>query len=80
MRYTVVLLPDEETGQLVAYVPAIPGCVTQGATVEDALRMARDAAQLVLEDMAETGEELPTETGTAMLGSVDVATPAATRS
>ena len=33
MRYTVVLVPDEERGLFVAYVPVVPDCVTQGASV-----------------------------------------------
>lgn len=39
--YTVLLVP-EGTGY-VAHVPALPGCVTQGDSVQDALAMAEDA-------------------------------------
>ena len=44
--YTVVLIP--EAGSYVVHVPALPGCVTQGSSVEDALAMAEDAIGLWL--------------------------------
>lgn len=44
--YTVVLIPED--GAYVVHVPALPGCVTQGASVEDALAMAEDAISLWL--------------------------------
>jgi len=76
MRHTVLLLLDAESGWYTAYVPAIPACVTQGASIEDALRRAQSAAHLVIEDMVAPGEELPAETGTAVLGAVDLSVPA----
>ena len=44
--YTVVLVPED--GGYVVHVPALPGCVTQGDSVEDALAMAKDAIRLWL--------------------------------
>ncbi len=35
------------------YVPDIPGCMTQGDTLDDALSMVQDAIGLMLEDIAE---------------------------
>ena len=76
MRYTVLLLPDPEVGGYVAYVPAIPGCVTQGETIQDAMAMAEDAASVLLEVMAERDEQLPVEAPGGIVGSVDVKVPA----
>ena len=45
MRYTVIL-EQEPDGGYVASVPALPGCVTQGDTREDALANAREAIDL----------------------------------
>ena len=71
MRYTVVLIPDDE-GIYVAYVPSLPGCVTQGRTVEEAISRAQEAAGLVIEHFIETGQELPEEHGIAVFGAVEV--------
>ena len=38
MKYRVVIQQDED-GVYVAEVPALPGCVTQGATREEAVEM-----------------------------------------
>lgn len=76
MRYTVVLVPSNVPGTYVAYVPAIPGCVTQGTSIEDALAMAKDAAETMLEDMAEHNEYIPTEPDGALIGAVTVKVPA----
>ena len=46
--YTIVLEPMEEGGFLV-HVPALPEVVTCGDTEEEALAMAKDAIQLVLQ-------------------------------
>ena len=50
-RYTVVLVPDPEDGGYTVTVPMLPGCVTEGDTVEEALDMARNAIRLYLEDL-----------------------------
>lgn len=42
LDYAVILEPAEEGGYVVS-VPVLPGCFTQGETVEEALDMAKDA-------------------------------------
>jgi predicted RNase H-like HicB family nuclease len=76
MRYTVVVVPDESGAGFVAYVPAIPGCVTQGDDLPEALAMARDAAAAMLASIAAHGEEIPTELPGAVVASVEVDAPA----
>ena len=58
-RFKVLLETDREAGGFVVNVPALPGCATQGETVDEALANAREAIELVLEDMAERGETVP---------------------
>ena len=41
----IVTLERDETGMLVAECPAIPGCVSQGKTEEEALANVREAIQ-----------------------------------
>ncbi|MBI2339124.1 MAG: type II toxin-antitoxin system HicB family antitoxin [Deltaproteobacteria bacterium] len=42
-----------DEGGYVVYIPALPGCVTQGDTFEEAQRMARDAVKGYLEVLKE---------------------------
>lgn len=62
MGYTVIL-EQEEDGGFVVTVPALPGCVTQGDTREDAIRNVKEAIELYLEDCRQAGEAVPVETG-----------------
>lgn len=62
MRYTVVL-EREEDGGFVVTVPALPGCVSQGDSREEALENVREAIAVYIEDCRESGEMLPTEVG-----------------
>jgi predicted RNase H-like HicB family nuclease len=48
MKLRVVLEPSEEGGYT-AYVPALPGCVSEGDTSEEALANITEAAQCYLE-------------------------------
>jgi predicted RNase H-like HicB family nuclease len=60
MKYTVIL-QGETDGGLVATVPALPGCVSQGDTRAEVLRNIEEAIELYLEDIRETGETIPVE-------------------
>lgn len=42
-EYTIVLDPDEGEGGYTVTVPALPGCITQGETREEAIAMAEEA-------------------------------------
>ena len=55
-RYTVVLEKDPEEKAYTVTVPALPGCVTEGDTVEASLAMARDAISGHLESLIELGQ------------------------
>lgn len=59
-QYTVLFEPAEEGG-FVVHVPALPGCVTEGDTIEEARAMACDAIKGYLEALAKHGEEIPVE-------------------
>ncbi len=48
MRFKVVLEPSDEGGYTV-YVPALPGCISEGDTIEEALKNIREALELYLE-------------------------------
>lgn len=48
MTLKVVLEPSEEGGYT-AIVPSLPGCISEGETVEEAVRNIRAAIELYLE-------------------------------
>jgi predicted RNase H-like HicB family nuclease len=48
MRLKVVLEPSEDGG-FTAYVPSLPGCISEGDTPDDAMNNLREAVDLYLE-------------------------------
>jgi predicted RNase H-like HicB family nuclease len=48
MRFKVILEPSEEGGFTV-YVASLPGCISEGDTVEQALKNIREAIALYLD-------------------------------
>jgi len=50
MKFNVILEPDEEKGFNVI-IPALDGCFTQGDTVEEALKNAKEATLCYLEGL-----------------------------
>ena len=51
-----------EDGTYTVIVPSLPGCLTFGRTVEEALAMAKEAIEGFIACMIERGEEVPVET------------------
>ena len=49
--FKVLLEPSEETGGYVVSCPSLPGCYTQGDTIDEALENIKEAILLCLEDM-----------------------------
>jgi len=58
--YTVFFEPAPEGGYIVT-VPALPGLVTEGDTLDEAREMARDAIRAYLESLIKDGEPIPEE-------------------
>jgi predicted RNase H-like HicB family nuclease len=75
MKFTVILTPDEEDGGYVAECPSLPGCISEGATVEEALRNVKEAIEGCLESLAAQQQELPHETD-LIVATVDADAPA----
>jgi predicted RNase H-like HicB family nuclease len=69
--FKVLLERDDEYDGYVVTCPSLPGCYSQGHTVEEALANIREAIELVLEDMQENGESFPGPSNT-LIGSVVV--------
>lgn len=58
----IVTIDRDEDGLWITECPAIPGCVSQGETKEQALANIQEAIQLCLEVRAEKGLPLTIET------------------
>jgi predicted RNase H-like HicB family nuclease len=63
LNYRVLLTKEPEGGYTVT-VPSLPGCVTHGSTLEEAMMMAREAVDLYLESLRAHDEPIPTEEST----------------
>lgn len=61
LEYTVVVepLPSEEGGGFVATVPDLPGCMSDGATPEEALANIQDAIATWIEAANDLGHPVP---------------------
>jgi antitoxin HicB len=70
--FAVVLEPDSEGQGFTVLVPALPGVVTEGDTLEEALTNARDAIQLCLDDLIEQGLEIPPSDVGARLERIEI--------
>jgi len=48
MKLKIILEPSDEGGYTV-YVPSLPGCISEGDTIEEALANIREAIELYLD-------------------------------
>ncbi len=56
-----ILLKEKPEGGYTVIIPSLPGCVTYGDSIEEAIEMAKEAIELYIEILKEHGEEIPTE-------------------
>jgi antitoxin HicB len=70
--YTIVVEPEESGGYFVT-VPALPGCFTQGRTLEECRARAAQAIEVHIAGLEADGEVVPEEFGTPQLLAVTVA-------
>jgi len=71
-RYTVLLYWED--GAYAALVPVL-GVASQGATIEEALAMAQEAAELRIKGLVEDGEPVLEEEAPPIIASIQVAVP-----
>jgi antitoxin HicB len=58
LTYKIHLHKEVEGGFMVT-VPALPGCITQGDDIDEAIAMAKEAIELYIEELKERGEPIP---------------------
>ena len=61
--YRVLLTPEPEGGFTVS-VPALPGCITYGESIDHALSMAKEAIELYVETLEAEGDLVPDDSKT----------------
>jgi len=61
--YRIALKKEPEGGYTVT-VPALPGCITYGEDVEEAITMAEEVIELYIEELQSRGEEIPDDSNT----------------
>ena len=61
--YTVILRRDAE-GQYTVFVPALPGCLTEGADLGEAVSMAKDAIACYVGSLLKEGLPVPEDAST----------------
>jgi predicted RNase H-like HicB family nuclease len=71
-RYTVVF-EREPDGGYHAFCPALPGCHSQGDTLDDAMANIREAAELYVESLMAHSEPVPVED--ILIKPIEVAAP-----
>ncbi len=59
-----IRLQKEPEGGYTVLVPSLPGCITYGGNIDEAIEMAKETIELYIESLAEHGEEIPTENNT----------------
>lgn len=65
-EYLIVVHPDEVDGGYWTEVPALPGCGSQGETVDEAVAMTKDAIQGFIESIKKHGETPPADATRAL--------------
>ncbi len=69
MRH-VILIPDLESGGYTVEVPSLPGCISEGDTVEEALANIKEAILGFEETLIELGREVPQEEAPILIAQV----------
>jgi len=70
MQYTVIVHHAEEGGYW-AEVPSLPGCFSQGETIDETMSSVREAIEFHIQGLKEEGQEIPKEEG-MVIGLVEV--------
>lgn len=71
MQYLVVV--EEGPKSFGAYVPDLPGCIAAGESKEEVLTLIREAIELHVESLKETGEPIPAPSSSSEFVEVEAA-------
>ncbi len=71
LNYSVKIHAAEEGG-FWAEVPALPGCFTQGETLDEVRVMAKEAIEGFLEMLVRHGKDIPVEESEDIVGTLEI--------
>ncbi len=71
LKYEAIF-EEQEVGGFTVTVPALPGCISEGDTFEEAKANIADAMKLYLEDLHADGENIPQTNPSVFVGSIEV--------
>lgn len=60
LRYKILIRPETD-GTYTVIVSSLPGCLTFGYTIEEALEIAKEAIDVYIESLISRGKEIPIE-------------------
>lgn len=72
-KYTIILEYDPEAKSYAVTVPALPGCTSQGDTIEEAIASAKEAITGHIAALRDAGEPVPQESEHPQAITIDVA-------
>ncbi|MEJ5283545.1 MAG: type II toxin-antitoxin system HicB family antitoxin [Brevinematia bacterium] len=72
MNYKIIIMYDSEYKGYVVDVPELPGCMSQGKTIDEALNNVKDAIKGWLEAERKKGNKAPIEIKEMFVGEVSV--------
>lgn len=61
LKYAITLIPEAEGGYT-ALIADLPGCMTQGETLQEAIDNLKEAQQVWIETALEFGDQIPLPT------------------
>ena len=59
IRFAIDVMPEEDGDGYYVVVPALPGCFSQGTTVEEAMKNAKEAISLHVRALKKQGVRVP---------------------
>lgn len=74
LPYRITITPAEEGGYVVS-IPDLPGCISQGETLEESIKTIEDAKTCWLEVALEDGISIPEPTGEEYSGKFNIRVP-----
>ena len=66
-KYETIIYWSDEDQAFIAEVPELPGCITHGASSDEALSNAKEAIQLWLDTAREFGDPIPEPKGRRLI-------------
>ena len=57
--FNISILPDKEGGGYLIEFPDLPGCISDGDTIDEAIANGKDALSCWIETAKQNGDEIP---------------------